>query len=223
MSCSKSSTLTPRALIVASASYTSSSTTGASPSDGLSSRRRRGTAISARLTRHDWFVAERMWRPSYQQWVDADGMTWTRHRPRWLGERAARTFVLRTSTVVAVERSGDFDLLWLDLAVRRGYWADHVAGHVDDGTGVWVPGNSEGLTYRLAAKPSAKVRWLDLCCGSGTALLQAAQHLEELGIPGRVEITGIDLVDSFAGPPPPGTAGSSPRRSPRGGRIGRSI
>jgi SAM-dependent methyltransferase len=55
------------------------------------------------------------------------------------------------------------------------------------------------LTDRLAADRSATVRWLDLCCGSGTALLQAAQRLDEHE---RVEITGVDLVDFFAGPPP---------------------
>lgn len=38
-------------------------------------------------------------------------------------------------------------------------------------------------------------RWLDLCCGSGRALLDAAELLPE------VEITGVDLVGYFAEPP----------------------
>lgn len=38
-------------------------------------------------------------------------------------------------------------------------------------------------------------RWLDLCCGSGRALLDAAELLPE------VEITGVDLVGYFAAPP----------------------
>ncbi|MFD8498291.1 class I SAM-dependent methyltransferase [Amycolatopsis sp. NPDC059657] len=45
----------------------------------------------------------------------------------------------------------------------------------------------------LAARPDAA--WLDLCCGSGNALLQAAAVL-----PG-VRIVGVDLVGYFAPPP----------------------
>jgi SAM-dependent methyltransferase len=37
-------------------------------------------------------------------------------------------------------------------------------------------------------------RWLDLCCGSGRALLEAAPLLPD--------VTGVDLVDFFAGPVP---------------------
>jgi trans-aconitate methyltransferase len=39
--------------------------------------------------------------------------------------------------------------------------------------------------------------WLDLCCGSGRALLDAAELLGP-----DVPITGVDLVDFFAGPTP---------------------
>ncbi|WP_249037978.1 class I SAM-dependent methyltransferase [Actinoplanes italicus] len=39
--------------------------------------------------------------------------------------------------------------------------------------------------------------WLDLCCGSGRALIQAAGRID----PAR--LTGVDLVDAFA-PAPPG-------------------
>jgi SAM-dependent methyltransferase len=41
------------------------------------------------------------------------------------------------------------------------------------------------------------VRWLDLCCGTGRALIEAAQSLlqESPGLDGQ--ITGIDLVDMF--------------------------
>jgi SAM-dependent methyltransferase len=37
-------------------------------------------------------------------------------------------------------------------------------------------------------------RWLDLCCGSGRALIEAASQVPE--------IIGVDLVDFFAGPVP---------------------
>lgn len=43
---------------------------------------------------------------------------------------------------------------------------------------------------RARARP---VRWLDLCCGSGRALADAAELLGE-----QVEITGVDLVGFFA-------------------------
>jgi SAM-dependent methyltransferase len=44
----------------------------------------------------------------------------------------------------------------------------------------------------LLAKRDRPVRWLDLCCGSGRALVDAAELLGE-----RVEITGVDLVGYF--------------------------
>ncbi|GLY84219.1 methyltransferase [Actinoallomurus iriomotensis] len=58
------------------------------------------------------------------------------------------------------------------------------------------------LTDRSAE--SACVRWLDLCCGSGRALAEAARLLADRNVAGRVEIVGLDLVDHFAaGPFPP--------------------
>jgi SAM-dependent methyltransferase len=39
--------------------------------------------------------------------------------------------------------------------------------------------------------------WLDLCCGSGRALVQAARQVREGGLAGRVDLTGVDLVDAF--------------------------
>lgn len=49
-----------------------------------------------------------------------------------------------------------------------------------------------------AAAHRELVRWLDLCCGSGIALLDAARAL-----PDNVEITGVDLVDFYAIQPAP--------------------
>lgn len=45
--------------------------------------------------------------------------------------------------------------------------------------------------------------WLDLCCGSGRALIEAAQALGELGATNPIEIRGVDLVPMFY-PVPPG-------------------
>jgi SAM-dependent methyltransferase len=46
--------------------------------------------------------------------------------------------------------------------------------------------------------PDRTVHWLDLCCGRGEALREAASQL-----PGRIDITGIDLISGGGSPPPP--------------------
>jgi hypothetical protein len=56
------------------------------------------------------------------------------------------------------------------------------------------------LTARLQTAPV--VRWLDLCCGSRRALVEAASRLANLGVGDRAEIIGVDLVDHFAVPSP---------------------
>ncbi|WP_431970025.1 class I SAM-dependent methyltransferase [Nocardia sp. bgisy134] len=53
-------------------------------------------------------------------------------------------------------------------------------------------------TAWLTARPAPQ-RWLDVGCGSGRALFDAAASLS-----GHVEIIGLDLVDFFAGPSRPG-------------------
>ena len=50
------------------------------------------------------------------------------------------------------------------------------------------------LTGKVAA--NANARWLDLCCGAGKALVQAATIIERDGL--RIEIVGVDLVGMFA-------------------------
>src|SRR4051812_27105180 len=42
-----------------------------------------------------------------------------------------------------------------------------------------------------------RVAWLDLCCGSGKALIQAAEQVHAVGLESRVEILGVDLVGMF--------------------------
>jgi len=39
--------------------------------------------------------------------------------------------------------------------------------------------------------------WLDLCCGTGRALLQAAYQLRRDGLDDRITLVGVDLVDFF--------------------------
>jgi len=40
-------------------------------------------------------------------------------------------------------------------------------------------------------------RWLDLCCGSGKALMEAARVAEETNLHSQIEIVGVDLVGHF--------------------------
>lgn len=51
------------------------------------------------------------------------------------------------------------------------------------------------LRERLAS--CQRVRWLDLCCGTGRALFQAADLAEMGGWADRISITGVDLVTAF--------------------------
>jgi 2-polyprenyl-3-methyl-5-hydroxy-6-metoxy-1,4-benzoquinol methylase len=41
------------------------------------------------------------------------------------------------------------------------------------------------------------VKWLDICCGEGKALIQAAEHLAAKGLQDKAFLKGIDLVDAF--------------------------
>jgi SAM-dependent methyltransferase len=55
------------------------------------------------------------------------------------------------------------------------------------------------LAERASDRPHA--RWLDLCCGSGRALIDAARLATEHGLDERITIRGIDLVGHFARAP----------------------
>lgn len=46
------------------------------------------------------------------------------------------------------------------------------------------------------------VKWLDLCCGEGNALLQYAKAITAEGRADAVTLTGLDLVDQFQPIPP---------------------
>jgi SAM-dependent methyltransferase len=62
---------------------------------------------------------------------------------------------------------------------------------------------AEGLARLLAIESVRIVRWLDLCCGEGRALLEAAATLRVRGLVGRARVTGVDLVDPMAMNLPP--------------------
>lgn len=53
------------------------------------------------------------------------------------------------------------------------------------------------LKERAAGRPAA---WLDLCCGSGKALIQATKVIQAEGV--DIEIVGIDLIGMFHRPDP---------------------
>jgi len=61
----------------------------------------------------------------------------------------------------------------------------------------FVMGKTGGVTGTGTAA------WLDLCCGSGRALIQATCQLRAAGLAGRVSLTGVDLVDAFDAVPGP--------------------
>ena len=46
-------------------------------------------------------------------------------------------------------------------------------------------------------KSNDRVRWLDLCCGTGTALIEAATIIHSQGLAANIEIVGVDLVGMF--------------------------
>ena len=53
---------------------------------------------------------------------------------------------------------------------------------------------------RARAAQYGSASWLDLCCGSGRALIEAAAQCAESGE--RVTFRGVDLIDSFEETPP---------------------
>ncbi len=56
------------------------------------------------------------------------------------------------------------------------------------------------LKGRIA--PGRPAAWLDLCCGSGKALIEAARIVHENGPGTEIEIVGVDLVGMFHRPDP---------------------
>ncbi len=53
------------------------------------------------------------------------------------------------------------------------------------------------LFLEACIRKYGQVSWLDLCCGEGNALIQAATYLFDLGIHERATLKGVDLVDAF--------------------------
>jgi len=53
---------------------------------------------------------------------------------------------------------------------------------------------------RERVQPARKAAWLDLCCGTGKALIQAAQIIEAESLDEKIEIVGVDLVGMFHAP-----------------------
>ena len=46
-------------------------------------------------------------------------------------------------------------------------------------------------------KEFGQASWLDLCCGQGKALIQTAEYFNKLGQQNKVNLKGIDLIDTF--------------------------
>jgi SAM-dependent methyltransferase len=62
------------------------------------------------------------------------------------------------------------------------------------------------LATRHDPQASVPPGWLDLCCGTGRALIQAAGHLRHASPDDRTVLVGVDLVDAFD-PVPVGSPG----------------
>ena len=50
----------------------------------------------------------------------------------------------------------------------------------------------------MGLKRHGRVAWLDLCCGTGKALVEAARIVHAEGWDDRIEIVGVDLVGTFS-------------------------
>ncbi len=61
----------------------------------------------------------------------------------------------------------------------------------------WLRARMVDTADSAAGAPATTLRWLDLCCGRGRALLQADDRLRAAGIRDRFDLMGVDLVDAF--------------------------
>ena len=58
------------------------------------------------------------------------------------------------------------------------------------------------LDFLLGAlKDRGEASWLDLCCGTGRALFQAAEAIQSLGFDRNIKLVGVDLVPMFVSLP----------------------
>jgi len=56
---------------------------------------------------------------------------------------------------------------------------------------------------RDRAESGSRADWLDLCRGTGKALIEAGRVIQDGPLAARIEITGVDLVGMFLRPAPP--------------------
>ena len=54
------------------------------------------------------------------------------------------------------------------------------------------------IQFILSRKSQKEVKWIDLCCGQGNALIQAAKHFQETSWNNKLKLIGVDLVDFFS-------------------------
>ena len=58
--------------------------------------------------------------------------------------------------------------------------------------------NINPINFILSRSDQKDIRWLDLCCGRGNALIQAEKILNVKGLIQKIDLEGIDLVDFFS-------------------------
>jgi SAM-dependent methyltransferase len=59
-----------------------------------------------------------------------------------------------------------------------------------------------GAAADAGEPPAVSAGWLDLCCGTGRALIQAGARLRQAGLGDRVVLVGVDLAGGFDAVPP---------------------
>ena len=53
------------------------------------------------------------------------------------------------------------------------------------------------ISFLASRIKQENIHWLDLCCGEGNALIEAAQYFQTKSEKPSIQLTGIDLVDYF--------------------------
>ena len=97
---------------------------------------------------------------------------------------------LEQSTVVANNRMNRERVLWGVNSYQK---------ELGNARSVRAMDILEFLTARVREYDT--VHWVDLCCGTGNALIQAAEVLQENRISGTIRLEGVDLVGMFSDVP----------------------
>ena len=99
---------------------------------------------------------------------------------------------LEESTVVANNRMNRERMLWGVNSYQHELGSGQAAAAIDLYGWLTAQANEHG-----------GVRWMDLCCGAGNALIQAVGGLQTKGKSGDIRLEGLDLAGMFSVVPEP--------------------